>query len=294
MKRIEFASIPVSEKQGWLQHAVAPRPICFAATTSKEGHVNLSPFSFFNLFSTQPPILVFSPSRRLRDGSVKHTLTNMEEVPEVTINLVDVDMVQQVSLASCEYPKHIDEFVKAGFTPLKSEIVRPPRVAESKVQMECRVIQIIPLGHEGGSGNLALCEVLIMHVAENILNDAGTMIDHRKMHHVARLGGNWYSKVDDQSIFQVEKPNVHLGIGFDQLPDAIRRSKILTGNQLGQLANVTIIPDAEASFYDSHVKEIVQYFSNNPDEMELEMHRYAARLLDQGKVAEAWQVLLMS
>jgi flavin reductase (DIM6/NTAB) family NADH-FMN oxidoreductase RutF len=293
MKRIELASIPTSEKQGWLQHAVAPRPICFASTVNKEGAVNLSPFSFFNLFSTQPPILVFSPSRRLRDNSVKHTLTNMEEVPEVTINIVDVQMVQQVSLASCEYPKHIDEFVKAGFTALKSEIVRPPRVAESKVQMECRVVQIIPLGHEGGSGNLALCEVLIMHVAEDILNEAGTMIDHRKLHHAARLGGNWYSKVDEQSIFQVEKPNVHLGIGFDQLPDSIRRSRNLTGNQLGQLANVTRIPEAEPAFYDPHVKEIVQYFSNNPDEMEIEMHRYAGRLLDQGKVAEAWQVLLM-
>ncbi len=293
MKRIDLKEISVIEKQGWLQHSIAPRPICFASTINAAGEVNLSPFSFFNLFSTNPPVIVFSPSRRVRDNTVKHTLLNVLEVPEVAVNIVDVHMVEQASLASCEYPRSTDEFVKAGFTPVASELIRPPRVAESKVQMECKVLEVKPLGEQGGAGNLVICEVLIMHIAEEILNETGSMIDQRKLHHVARLGGNWYSSVNEQNLFAVEKPNIHLGIGIDQLPENIRNSKILTGNQLGKLANVTSLPDIRASFYDPHIKQIMQYFSANPEEMEYEFHRHAAFLLDQGKVEEAWQVLLM-
>jgi flavin reductase (DIM6/NTAB) family NADH-FMN oxidoreductase RutF len=292
--KIDLHNLPPAQRQNWLQHAIAPRPICFASTISKDGQVNLSPFSFFNLFSSNPPVVVFSPARRVRDNTTKHTLDNVLEVPEVVINIVDYTMVQQVSLSSCEYPKDIDEFSMSGFTPIASEMVRPPRVAESKVQMECRVIEVKPLGTEGGSGNLVICEVLVMHIADEILNDERNMIDQKKLQLVARLGGDWYCKVDESNLFHVAKPNQQLGIGFRQLPEEIRHSPILTGNQLAQLANVEKLPVSEPSFYDPHVKEIIQYFSPNPEEMDLELHRHAAHLLDQGKINEAWQVLLVT
>ncbi len=291
--KLLLSDLPVPQRQNWLQHAVAPRPICFASTIDRQGNINLSPFSFFNLFSIEPPIVIFSASRRVRDNTTKHTLENVQEVAEVVINIVDYEIVQQASLASCEYPKGTNEFIKSGLTATPSEMVSPPRVAESKVQMECKVINIIPLGNEGGAGNLVVCEVLIMHIADEILNAAGTMIDQTKLHHVARLGGDWYSAVNESNLFHVPKPNVHKGIGFDQLPETILKSKILTGNQLAILANVTELPDIDASFDDPHLKQIIQYFSPNPDEMELELHRHAGYLLDQGKVAEAWQVLLV-
>ena len=279
-------------RQNWLQHAIAPRPVCFASTIDKEGNINLSPFSFFNLFSTTPPIVIFSPSRRVRDNTTKHTLQNVLEVPEVVINICDYDMVQQMSLASCEFPKGTNEFIKAGFTEEPSTLVKPPRVKESKVQMECKVIEVKALGEVGGSGNLVICEVLRMHVKEEILNADQTMIDQAKLHHIARLGGDWYCKVDETNLFRVEKPNVKLGIGIDVLPESIRNSKILTGNHLGQLGNVHEMPVIDPSFEDQHLKEIVQYFSNNPEEMDKELHKYAKKLLDKGKVQEAWQVLL--
>lgn len=290
--KIDFKNTPPAQRQNWLQHAIAPRPVCFASTINKSGQVNLSPFSFFNLFSSNPPILVFSPARRVRDNTTKHTLDNVLEIPEVVINIVDVSMVQQVSLSSCEYPQGVDEFTMAGFTPIASEKISPPRVAESKVQLECSVLEVKPLGSEGGAGNLIICEVLIMHIADEILNADQSMIDQKKLHHVARLGGDWYCRVDESNLFHVAKPNQHLGIGFPGLPEAILHSPILTGNQLAQLANVEKIPLAEPGFYDPHVKEIIQYFSPNPDEMELELHRHAAHLLNQQKVQEAWQVLL--
>jgi flavin reductase (DIM6/NTAB) family NADH-FMN oxidoreductase RutF len=280
------------QKQQWLQHAIAPRPVCFASTIDKEGNVNLSPFSFFNLFSSNPPIVVFSPARRVRDNSTKHTLQNVLEVPEVVINIVDYDMVQQVSLASCEFPKGTNEFIKAGFTEETATLVQPPMVKESKVKMECRVVEVKPLGSEGGAGNLVICEVLRMHVNENILNAEGTMIDQRKLHHIARLGGDWYCKVDEQSLFHVAKPNTQLGIGIDALPETIRSSSVLTGNNLGQLANVHDYPTVDVTFEDDRLKNIIQYFSINPDEMDKELHCYAKELLDAGKVNEAWQVLL--
>lgn len=290
--KLDMHSLNSMQRQQWLQHAVAPRPIAFASTIDAAGRVNLSPFSFFNMFSSTPPIVIFSPARRVRDNTTKHTLDNVLEVPELTINIVDADMVEQVSLASCEYPAGVDEFVMAGFTPLPSELVKPPRVAESKVQMECQVLEVKPLGLEGGAGNLVICEVLRMHVADEVLNAEGTMIDQKKLNHVARLGGDWYCRVDENSLFHVAKPNQQLGIGFPALPESIRHSRVLTGNQLAQLANVEILPFAEPSFHDPHVKQIIQYFSPNPEEMELELHRHAAHLLNQGKVLEAWQVLL--
>lgn len=291
--QILLKDIPVIQRQNWLQHAIAPRPICFASTMDEHGQVNLSPFSFFNLFSSNPPVVIFSPVKRVRDNTHKHTLENVLQVPEVVINIVDFAMVEQASLASCEYPRGTNEFEKAGFMMIPSVSVKPPRVKESKVQMECRVMEVKPLGNEGGAGNLVICEVIMMHVDESILNEDGSMIDQRKLHHVARLGGHWYSKVDESSLFIVEKPNTQLGIGMDALPAAIRNSRILTGNQLARLANVHEMPLFNPAFYDKDLKNIVQYFSNNPDDMEAELHRYAGELLDQGKVQEAWQVLLV-
>jgi len=288
---LDLKELKPVDRQNYLQHAIAPRPICFASTIDKGGNVNLSPFSFFNLFSYTPPIVVFSPLRRVRDNSTKHTLQNIFEVPEVVINIVDYAMVQQTSLASCEYPKNTNEFVKAGFTAEPATIVKPPMVKESKVKMECRVNEVKPLGDNGGAGNLAICEVIKMHIDDSIL-DENKKIDQQKLHHVARLGGNWYCRVDGSNLFIVEKPNTQLGIGVDTLPLSIRQSKILTGNNLGQLANVHEYPVIDSSFDDDHLKQITQYYSVSPDDMEKELHSYAKKLLDQGKVNEAWQVLL--
>lgn len=290
---INLKDLKTAEKQYYLQHVIGPRPICFASTIDKEGNINLSPFSFFNLFSSNPPVVIFSPSRRVRDNTTKHTLQNVLEVPEVVINIVTYEMVQQTSLSSCEYPKGINEFVKAGFTPIPATLVKPPMVKESKVNMECKVLEIKPLGTEGGAGNLVICEVMRMHIDDELL-DENKKIDQRKINHVARLGGDWYCKVDETNLFHVTKPNTELGIGIDALPESIRNSKILTGNNLGQLANVTEVPVIEPSFDDSHLKNIIQYYSLNPDDMEKELHSYAKKLLDENKVKEAWQVLLAS
>lgn len=288
---LDLKDLKTPERQYYLQHVIAPRPICFASTINKEGNVNLSPFSFFNLFSSNPPIVVFSPARRVRDNTTKHTLQNLLEVPEVVINIVTYDMVQQTSLASCEFPKGVSEFVKAGFTPMPATLVRPPMVKESKVKLECKVQEIKPLGTEGGAGNLVICEVLRMHIDDSLL-DSNQKIDQRKINHVARLGGDWYCVVNEQNLFQVEKPNTQLGIGIDALPESIRNSKILSGNNLGQLANVQELPAIDPSFQDDYLKQIIQYYSLNPEEMEKELHLHAKKLLEQGKIREAWQVLL--
>ena len=288
---LHLEDLKPAEKQYYLQHVVAPRPICFASTVNKEGVVNLSPFSFFNLFSSNPPIVVFSPARRVRDNTTKHTLENVLEVPEVVINMVTYDMVQQTSLASCEYGRGVDEFQKAGFTKEPATVVTPPMVAESKAKMECKVIEVKPLGEGGGAGNLVICEVLRLHIHDSLLTEDGKM-DQTKIDHVARLGGDWYTRVTPESLFKVPKPNVQLGIGFDALPESVRRSSILTGNHLGMLANVHELPVVQPSFDDEHLKNIIQYYSVSPAEMEKELHAYAAKLLDQGKVDDAWQVLL--
>ncbi len=288
---IDLKDLKTGEKQYYLQHVIAPRPICFASTIDKAGHVNLSPFSFFNLFSSNPPIVIFSPSRRVRDNTTKHSLQNVLEVPEVVINIVTYDMVQQTSLASCEFPKEVNEFSKAGFTEQPATLVKPPMVKESRVKLECHVIEIKPLGTGGGAGNLVICEVLRMHIDDTLL-DENKKIDQRNLHHVARLGGDWYCKIDETNLFQVQKPNTELGIGVDALPLSIRNSKLLSGNNLGQLANVTEVPLIDPSFYNNRLKEIIQYYSVNPEEMEKELHSYAKKLLEDGKIREAWQVLL--
>lgn len=290
---LDLKNITTVERQHYLQHVVAPRPICFASTIDKEGNVNLSPFSFFNMFSSNPPIVIFSPSRRVRNNTTKHTLHNVMEVPEVVINMVTYDMVHQTSLASCEFPKGVNEFVKSGFTAEPATLVKPPMVKESKVKMECVVQEIKSLGTEGGAGNLVICEVLRMHIDDSLLNENKKM-DQRKIHHVARLGADWYCVVNESSLFHVQKPNTELGVGVDALPATIRNSNILTGNDLGQLANVQEFPAIDPSYDDPHLKQIVQYYSNSPEEMEKELHTYSKKLLQEGKVKEAWQVLLYS
>lgn len=290
-KTITLKDLMPMEVQNYLQHVIAPRPICFASTIDKAGNVNLSPFSFFNLFSSNPPVVVFSPARRVRDNTTKHTLENVLEVPEVCINIVTYNMVQQTSLASCEFAKGTDEFVKAGFTKKASHLIQPPGVAESPVQLECKVIEVKPLGTGGGAGNLVICEVLMIHIDEAVLNEEGKP-DQRKLDLVARLGGNWYSRANASTIFEVEKPNMKLGIGVDALPTSIKNSNILTGNNLGQLANVNELPVVDPAFNNDKLKNIIQYYSVNPVEMEKELHHYAKILLDEGKISEAWQVLL--
>ena len=292
--QIDIQQLTPAQRQSWLQHAIAPRPIAFASTIDKAGNVNLSPFSFFNLFSSNPPIIIFSPARRVRDNTIKHTLENVMEVAEVGINICDYDMVQQVSLSSCDFEKGVDEFIKTGFTKQTSTIIKPPLVKEAKIKFECKVNEIKSLGDNKGAGQLVIAEVLMMHVDESILTDDLLGIDQTKINLIARLGGDWYCQTNPSNLFKVPKPNIKLGIGVDALPQSIRESKLLTGNDLGMLANVDEMPIINASFEDEKLKNIVQYFSINPASMEQEIHLYAKELLQQNEVSKAWQVLLMS
>lgn len=287
MITINPKEIPVSKMQAYLQGAVVPRPIALASTVDEAGHVNLSPFSFFNIFSANPPILVFSPSRRGRDSTTKHTLDNVRQVAEVVINVVTHAMVEQVSLSSCEYPKGVNEFVKAGLTPLPSQRVRPPRVAESPVSFECKVNQVIELGQGGAAGNLVICEVLLMHISETVLDPDGR-ISPFKLDAVARMGADYYLRAQGDSIFKVPKPNEKLGIGVDELPDRIRRSAVLSGNDLGMLGNVERIPDAD------NITSSSSDFVNARQEGEQAVHRLAQQALRAGDLARAWQILLAS
>jgi flavin reductase (DIM6/NTAB) family NADH-FMN oxidoreductase RutF len=289
--KFDLKDLTTIEKQYYLQHVVAPRPICFASTIDKEGNVNLSPFSFFNMFSSNPPIVIFSPSRRVRDNTIKHTLQNVMEVPEVVINMVSYDMVQQTSLASCEFAKGVDEFSKAGFTKETATMVRPPMVKESKAKLECRVLEIKTLGTEGGAGNLVICEVLCVHIEDSLLT-AHKKFDQTKFEMVARLGGDWYCKISKENLFIVPKPNVLIGIGIDALPENIRTSKILTGNHLGMLANVQQIPSPDTAFSDTHLENLYTDLPVDSAELKIKKHQYAAGLLDENKIDEAWQVLI--
>jgi flavin reductase (DIM6/NTAB) family NADH-FMN oxidoreductase RutF len=258
--------------------------------------VNLSPFSFFNLFSTNPPVCVFSPSRRVRDNTTKHTLENILEVPECVINIVNYDMVQQTSLASVEYPKGVNEFIKSGFTPIASELVKPPRVAESPVQFECVVNEVITLGNGPGAGNLILAEIKLMHISESVL-DANGKIDQEKTDQVARLGGDWYCRVTKDSLFRVTKPVRSIGIGVDAIPYAIRNSKVLTGNNLGQLGNVEALPtDEQIEDYSQspEIKDLLDATIGDGQTRELQLHLKAKQLLDDDRVDEAWKVLLIA
>lgn len=286
MLTINPKEISIPKMQGYLQGAVTPRPIAFASTIDKQGNVNLSPFSFFNCFGSNPPLLVFSPARKGRDNTTKHTFDNVNEVAEVVIHIVKYDMVQQMSLSSTEFDKGVNEFKKVGFTEAPSVMVKPPRVAEAPVAMECKVLQIIPTGKEGGAGNLVICEVIYMHIDENILDDEGR-IDPFKLDAVARLGGDWYCRVQGDSIFKVPKPLDKIGVGVDQLPDHIRLSKILTGNDLGLLANVERIPEIiSMNHFDAEVKRTI---ANG----EVARHQLAHVYLEKGKVEEAWQILMV-
>jgi flavin reductase (DIM6/NTAB) family NADH-FMN oxidoreductase RutF len=243
MLTLSTDQLSTQEIQQYLQYAIAPRPICFASTIDLEGNVNLSPFSFFNLFSMNPPVCIFSPSRRVRDNTTKHTLENIKMVPECVINIVNYEMVQQMSLASCDYPRGTNEFIKAGFTPLDSELVKPPRVAESPIQLECIVQEVITLGENAGAGNLILALIKKIHIREEVLDD-NKNIDQVKLDLVARLGGDWYARITEENLFKVEKPNTKLGIGFDQLPVGIIASELLSNNEKGQLANYNILPES--------------------------------------------------
>lgn len=295
MLTLKISDLTIPELHNYLQYAIAPRPICFASTVDKEGNVNLSPFSFFNLFSTNPPICIFSPSRRVRGNTTKHTLENILEVPECVINIVTYDMVQQTSLASVEYPKGVNEFIKAGFTPIASELVRPPRVAESPVQLECVVNEVKVLGDGPGAGNLVIAEIKLMHIDEKILDEEGK-IDQQKLEHVARLGGDWYCRVNSDNLFKVAKPVRTMGIGVDAIPYAIRNSKVLTGNNLGQLGNVEALPTDESidNYSQSpEIKELLDATLGDSQTRETQLHLKAKQLLDEDRVDEAWRVLLM-
>ena len=288
MLSIDPKSLSTPKLQAYLQCAVSPRPIAFASTVDSEGNPNLSPFSFFNLFSSNPPILVFSPARRVRDNTTKDTLDNVMAVKEVVINMVSYDMVQQMSLSSTEYPKGVNEFEKSGFTMLKSDLIKPARVAEAPVQMECKVNDIIALGTEGGAGNLVICEVIKLHICEEVLNEDQT-INQESLDLVSRCGFNYYSRARS-GFFEVPKPLTTLGIGVDSMPDEVKNSMILTGNDLGMLGNVEQLPTKEevATF----VEDIVERYPNIKESSHREKHKLAQNYLSFGDVDSAWKILL--
>lgn len=285
MLTIDPTQIPTAKLHGYLLSAVSPRPIAFASTIDNNGNVNLSPFSFFNVFSANPPILIFSPARRVRDNTTKHTLENVHEVKEVVINVVNHAIVQQMSLSSTEYAKEINEFEKAGFTMLPSEAVKPFRVAESPIQFECKVNEIIALGIEGGAGNLIICEVLRMHISEDLLDDNDVIIQE-KLDLVARAGGSYYSRAKN-GFFEIPKPLAKLGIGIDQIPEDVKSSNILTGNNLGMLANVEALPNQQD--VDNFAKDNQQYIGLKTQEK----HKFAQQFLENNDVESAWKVLLI-
>ena len=288
MKSIEPKELSPAQLQGYLQSAVAPRPIAFASTVSASGKPNLSPFSFFNVFSSNPPILVFSPARRVRNNTVKHTLINCEATKQVVINVVNYDIVQQMSLSSTEYADGVNEFLKSGLTMLPSDIIKPYRVAESPVQFECKVNEIIALGEEGGAGNLIICEVVKIHIKEEILDENG-YIDQYKIDLVSRLGGNWYSR-SNLGLFEVEKPLATLGVGVDMIPDFIKQSAIFNGNDLGKLGNIEALPtEEEITIF---VKQNFEAKGVLSADDEVKKHQLAKQYLEKNEVLTAWKVLL--
>ncbi len=284
MKTIDPKQVSVAEFHGYLLGAVAPRPIALASTVDQNGRVNLSPFSFFNAFSANPPLLIFSPARRVRDNTTKHTLENVLETNEVVINIVSYAMVEQMSLASTEYEEGVNEFIKSGFTEVPSEKVTPPRVKEAPAAFECKVQQVISLGDEGGAGNLIICEVILAHISTKILDQNGKISPHL-LDAVGRLGGNWYTRAGGDSLFEVEKPLRSKGIGVDQLPSAIKNSTILTGNDLGKLANVEQIPSIDSTEVDEIIK------SHNLVSRD-QFHFLAQQYLRNGQTEIAWKILL--
>lgn len=281
-------SVTTSKLHSYLLSAVAPRPIAFASTVDENGNSNLSPFSFFNVFSANPPILIFSPARRVRDNTTKHTLQNVEATKEVVINVVNYDLVHQMSLSSTEYADGVNEFDKAGLTMLKSDIVKPFRVAESPVQMECKVNEIIKLGTEGGAGNLVICEVVKLHIDDDVLNENGT-INQKKLDLVARAGGSYYSRAN-KGFFEIPKPISRKGIGVDSFPDFVRNSMILTGNELGMLGNVEALPTQKS--VDAFVNDLGDRYPNIKTAKHREKHKLAKNYLSFGDIESAWKILL--
>ncbi|WP_282050661.1 flavin reductase family protein [Maribacter aquivivus] len=285
---IDPNSISQQELHGYLLSAVAPRPICFASTIDKDGNVNLSPFSYFNLFSVNPPIMIFSPSRRGRDNTTKHTLENVLEVKETVINIVNYDMVEQMSLSSTEYGDGINEFVKAGFTQVPSDKVKPPRVGEAPVAFECVVDQVIALGDGPGAGNLVLAKVVQIHVKKAFLDVEGKL-DTPKLDLVARMGGNWYCRANGDALFEIPKPIRTQGIGVDMLPEAVRNSVVLTGNNLGRLGNLEELPTKEAIAKITEHAEVKSILNGAEDV--LEIHKLAQQWLADGKTEDALALL---
>ncbi len=287
MIKIDPKEVAVGRLHGLLLGAIGPRPIAFASTIDENGEANLSPFSFFNVFSANPPILIFSPARRVRNNTTKHTLDNANATKEVVINIVNYDIVQQMSLSSTEYPKGVNEFIKSGLTMVPSEKVSPYRVGESPVQFECKVNEIVALGKEGGAGNLVICEVLLMHINEEVMDSNGG-IDQHKIDQVARMGGNWYTRAN-QAMFEVPKPLSTIGVGVDSLPAEIKQSSIFTGNDLGKLGNVSVIPEK------SDAIEFVNNHSDIKDKIrevnQIEIHKFAKQYLDQDDIDTAWNIL---
>ena len=288
-----------SEWHPFMVGAVAPRPVAFASTIDAEGRVNLSPYSFFNAFSSNPPILVFSPANRVRDNSQKHTLENVRQVPEVVINICDFALVEQMSLASTEYERGVNEFTKAGLTELASELVRPPRVAEAPAAFECVVEQIIELGENNGAGNLVVCRIVRAHFRHDIVLPGGTGIDPFKLDAVARLGGDWYARITPDSLFEVPKPNRRLGIGIDEIPAHIRHSDHLTGNHLGRLGNIErdalpTLAEVEAGRAEPLVAYVLNKYRDDAPELQKQLTLLGRQLLDEGRLVEAWRVLLLN
>ena len=293
MLTLDPKDLPIPKLHGYLLGAVGPRPIAFASTIDENGVNNLSPFSFFNVFSAAPPILIFSPARNGRTNTTKDTYNNVKAIPEVVINIVNYDILHQMSLSSSPYAPGVDEFVKAGLTPIASETIRPMRVQEAPVQFECKVNQVIELGDQGGAGNLVICEVTKIHIHEEILGEDG-MIDQHKINLVARMGGNWYCHANEASMFEVAKPLTTIGIGFDQLPEDIKASSVLTANDLAQLAGIAALPN-ETDVNDYKLLELSDFFlslEDEPAQLEQALHNKAKELLIENKLEEAWMTLL--
>lgn len=284
--------LPIPKLHQYLLGAIGPRPIAFASTVNEMGVANLAPFSFFNVFSANPPVMIFSPSRSGRSNTTKDTYNNVKIIPEVVINVVNYDIVHQMSLASSPYAPGVSEFEKAGFTPIASECIRPFRVVESPVQFECKVNEVIELGSEGGAGNLIICEVVRFHIDERVLSEDG-MIDQHKIDLVSRMGGNWYCRADNAAMFEIKKPITTLGIGFDQLPHDIKYSKVLSGNDLGFLAGIEEFPN-ETDVNEYKLLELSELFLSleNHQELELALHKRAKVLIEGQNLEEAWKCLL--
>jgi flavin reductase (DIM6/NTAB) family NADH-FMN oxidoreductase RutF len=291
---IDPKEISIAELHAYLLGSIVPRPIAFASTVDLYGKVNLSPFSFFNIFGSNPPILVFSPSRRVRDNTTKHSLENVKEVPEVVINMVNFNMVEQMSLASTEYEKGVNEFVKSGLTEVDSLKVKPPRVKESPASFECLVKKIVPLGDGGGAGNLVICEVILAHIHDEIIGENGH-IDPLKLDAVARMGGDWYCRASGESLFVIPKPNRNKGIGVDMIPEEIKNSTILSGNNLGRLGNIEKLPKVEEiKDFEKHpkIQELKLRFKNDQESYINHLHDYAKEVLEAGDILTAWKILL--